>query len=77
MRRAESSASRESAYYDAAVLLAAGRWGIPVDTFFHNQIGTNSREVKAYAEAKVGRTTMYWNEQMADAVAVAFKVTQS
>ena len=68
----ERSASREAAYLDAAVLLVAGETNLPVEMLLYRAIGTKRDEVKKFAENNVGKGEPYWNEQMADAIAVAF-----
>jgi len=71
-RGGEKSASRKAAYFDAVVLMVAGKKPLPVDVKLYRTIGTRRNEVKTFAQAKVGSTTRYWNEQMADAVAAAW-----
>lgn len=72
----EDSSSRAGAYLDALVLLVSAKLGIPVMTRLYNQLGTKRATVKADAEARVGRTVAAWNEQMADAIAVAWMVSR-
>lgn len=67
-----SSASRLGDYLDAMVLLTAADVGITVVTRIYKQMGTKRSDVVSFAESHVGRTTTLWNEQMADAVAVAW-----
>jgi hypothetical protein len=72
-RRGETSASREAAHLDAAALIVAGEKALPVKMLLYTSIGTKRDEVKVFAEANVGRADPYWNEQIADAVAAAWK----
>lgn len=71
-RGGEKASSREAAYFDAVVLMTAGTRQLPVDVKLYRSIGTRRNEVKAFAEANVGKTNRYWNEQMADAVSAAW-----
>lgn len=71
-RGGEKAASREAAYFDAVVLMVAGKKPLPVEMKLYRTIGTRRNEVKAFAETNVRRTSRYWNEQMADAVAAAW-----
>jgi len=71
-RGGESSSSREAAHLDAAGLIVAGEKSLPVEMFVYRSIGTKRNEVKAFAEANVGKVTPYWNEQIADAIAAAW-----
>lgn len=70
--RSDTKATRLASYLDAAVLLAAKDAHKPVYLKLYNQIGANRSTVMERAEARVGRTTKHWNEQMADAVMVAW-----
>ena len=42
----------------------------------YNDIGTNRKSVKSYAETNVCVSNAYWDEQMADAVAAAWSVRE-
>lgn len=70
--RSDTKATRLASYLDAAVLLAAKDAHKPVYSKLYNQIGANRSTVKERAEAHVGNTNKNWNEQMADAVMVAW-----
>ena len=70
-RGGESGVSRESAYLDAIGLLVAAEHNLPAETKLYRSIGTKRAEVKSFAETRVGKSEKYWNDQMADAVAVA------
>jgi len=72
----EDSSSRTGAYLDALVLLVSANMGIPVTPRLYTQLGTKRATVKADAETRVGRTITAWNEQMADAIAVAWMVSR-
>lgn len=67
---------REAAYLDGTVILIASQKTIPlpvsVKVYKGIKRGVNRTTVKEFAQSNVGSTTKYWNEQMADAVAVAF-----
>lgn len=74
--RGETLASREAAYLDAAALLFAARTNLPAQTFLYSNLGTSSKEVKAHSESRGGRTTKYWDAQMADAIAAAVHIAK-
>jgi len=71
-RGGEKAASREAAYYDAIILMTAGARQLPVDVKLYRTIGTRRIDVKTFAQANVGTSNRYWNEQMADAVSAAW-----
>lgn len=71
-----TGAYRLGNYLDAAVLLAATNSQIPAFTRLYNQIGTRRADVKRHSEQRVTRTDDVWNEQMADAIAVAWAALQ-
>ncbi len=68
----KTSTSRLGDYLDAIVLLAAAESGIPIITKLYSQMATKRADVKRHAEERVGKTSTGWNDQMADAVAVAW-----
>lgn len=74
-RGRETTASREAAYYDSAVIIQAGLQTspIPVEVKVYRGLGNGIKRntIKAIAEEKVGKTDKYWNEQIADAVIAA------
>lgn len=72
--RSDTKATRLASYLDAAVLLAAKDANKPVCSRLYSQIGAKRSNVKERAESCVGCTSKYWNEQMADAVMVAWAV---
>jgi Holliday junction resolvasome RuvABC endonuclease subunit len=71
-RGGEKASSREAAHLDAAALIVAGERMLPVQMLFYRSIGTKRDEVKEFAERNVGRVDSNWNEQIADAIAVAW-----
>jgi hypothetical protein len=70
--RSDTKSTRLASYLDAAVLLASKDANIPVCTRLYSQIGAKRTDVKGRAESKVGSTDKYWNEQIADAIMVAW-----
>lgn len=68
----KTSTSRLGDYLDAIVLLTAAESGIPIITKLYNQMATKRADVKRHAEERIGKTSTGWNDQMADAVAVAW-----
>jgi len=72
--RSDTKSTRLASYLDAAVLLASKDANIPVCTRLYSQIGAKRTDVKDKAESIVGVTNKYWNEQIADAIMVAFAV---
>lgn len=68
----KNGSSRLGDYLDAMVLVAAAESEIPVITKLYSQMATKRADVKHDAEQRVGRTSAGWNDQMADAIAVAW-----
>lgn len=68
----KTNSSRLGDYLDAMVLLAAAESGIPIITKLYSQMATKRADVKRHAEDRIGKTSTGWNDQMADAVAVAW-----
>ena len=66
--QSDSKAKRESAYAEAMLLLFCAQHQIPVEIKIYTSLGTKSGDVKTHAEARVGRTSKYWDAKMADAV---------
>lgn len=64
--------SRQGEYLDAMVFIVAADTGILVVSKLYSQMATKRADVLRHAEARVGKTASGWNEQMADAVAVAW-----
>ncbi len=75
-RGADTLANRHGSYFDAMVLLVAAETGIPAIPRLYSQLATKRADVLRHAEARVGRSDSAWNEQMADAVAVAWVIGQ-
>lgn len=75
-RSAEDTSSRIGNYLDAVVQLAAANAGVPIVTRLYSQMATRRADVKRHAEERVGRSETNWNEQMADAIAVAWYVAR-
>src|SRR5690242_18653123 len=70
----KTNVSRLGDYLDAVVLLVASEVGVPVISKLYSQMATRRSDVERHAEDRVGKTTSNWNQQMADAVAVAWVV---
>jgi hypothetical protein len=70
--QSDTKAKRESAYAEAMPLLYCEQKRIPVETKIYASLSTRSADVMAHAEARVGRTSMYWDTKMADAVVAAW-----
>ena len=68
----DTKGKRESAYLEAAIMLYCRQQNIPVSVSVYGSLGTRRADVMCHAERRVGRTAMYWNQQMADAVVVAW-----
>ena len=70
--RGETSSSRLAAYFDGIVYLVAGQHNLPVTSKLYRQIGTKRDDVLKFSEDNIRKTQSNWNQQMADAVAVAW-----
>ena len=69
----ESVSTRFVAYSESIVINLAGQKRIQLFIDNYASIGTNRREVKSFAASKIKEKNIArWNEQMADAVAVAW-----
>ena len=70
----EKMANRYSTHMDGAVMLASKMEGKPVSTLIYANIekGMSSKKIQDFSENKVGRSSKYWNAQMADAIAAAW-----
>ncbi len=75
--QSDSKAKRESAYAEAMLLLYCAQNQIPVETKIYTSLGTKSGTVEGDAEARVGKTSKYWNKKMADAVVAAWSGAQT
>jgi hypothetical protein len=72
----ETQSSRLGNYLDASVIIAACEADLPVSKKLYSQMATNRAKVKELAEQRIGRSHVKWDEQMADAVAVAWTATR-
>lgn len=75
--QSDSKAKRESAYAEAMLLLYCMQYQVPVEIKIYTSLGTKSGDVKAHAEARVGRTSKYWDAKMADAVVAGWSGARS
>jgi hypothetical protein len=73
----DSKAKRESAYAEAMLLLYCAQQRVKVEIKIYTSLATNSSEVKADAEVRVGRTAKYWDPKMADAVVAGWSGVKS
>lgn len=65
---------QETMYYDAILSLSAAQHSIPLIYFTYKQLVTNSANVESLAESYYGKTTQYWDKQIADAICAARRV---
>lgn len=70
--RSDTKAKRLISYFDAVILLNAKKANKTIETKLYSQIGVKRTEVKERAESICGKTKQKWDEQIADAVCVAF-----
>jgi len=75
--QSDTKAKRESAYAEAILLLYCAQHNVPVEVKIYTSLGTKSGDVKAHAEARVGRTSKYWDAKMADAVVAGWSGARS
>lgn len=68
----DNKAKRLASYQEATVLLFCELKGVPVANKIYASLSTNSKQVKDHAEARVGKTSKYWDAKMADAVIAAW-----
>ncbi len=61
-------------YYDAILSLVAAQHSIPLMYFTYNQLATNSANVESVAKSYYGKTTQYWDKQVADAICAARRI---
>lgn len=64
-------------YFDAIVTICALDYNINVVQYLYSNLKTNSKSVKDNAEAKVGKSTKYWDEKISDAIVAAIKYIES
>ena len=70
--RGDTKPKRTTAHLEGVVLLFGARNNLPVDLKLYTSLGTRSANVREDAENRVGRTAMYWDSKMADAVVAAW-----
>jgi hypothetical protein len=75
--QSDSKAKRESAYAEAMLLLYCAQHNVLVEIKIYTSLATKSGDVKAHAEARVGRTAKYWDAKMADAVVAGWSGARS
>mgnify|MGYP000727010680 CR=1 FL=1 len=68
----DNTAKRIASYQEAALLLYCGLHNKPVFTKIYASLATRSAQVKGHAIARVGQTTRYWDNKMADAIVAAW-----
>lgn len=68
----EKASMRESSYIEGALLLFCAQRQMPVFVKTYASLATRSASVKADAEHRVGRTSKYWDNKIADAVVAAW-----
>lgn len=68
----DNNAKRVASYQEAALFLCCGLQNKPVIAKIYTSLNTRSADVRNDAIARVGRTTRYWNNKMADAVVAAW-----
>tara|TARA_B110001469_G_C9631329_1_gene315848 strand:- start:1520 stop:1981 length:462 start_codon:yes stop_codon:yes gene_type:complete len=70
----EKMANRHSTHMDGAVMLVSQLNDKTASTLLYANIekGMSSKKIQTYSEDKVGRSSKYWNPQMADAIAAAW-----
>ncbi|MCV6576546.1 MAG: hypothetical protein OIF58_12485 [Cohaesibacter sp.] len=68
----DNNAKRMASYQEAALLLFCGLHDKPVTSKLYKSLNTKSSEVKGHAEARVGRTSQYWDTKIADAIVAAW-----
>lgn len=68
----ETAKRRESTYLLGVVFLFSAQHNINCRSALYTQLKTNGSRVKEFAETNIGRSTQYWDTQMADAVAATW-----
>ncbi len=68
----ENKAKRFSSYEEAVLILYCGQKQVPLFVKTYSSLSTKSADVKAHAAARVGQTSKYWDNKMADAVIAAW-----
>ncbi len=70
----ESKSTRYTSYADSIVMLACRMHNIPIEHFLYKQIQLTRSEVLDFAQNIAGKSDKLWNDQIADAIAVAYYV---
>ncbi|TCB60325.1 hypothetical protein [Acinetobacter terrae] len=70
--RSDTKVKRLISYFDAVILLNAKKANKEVTTKLYSQIGIKRMDVKEKSEAICGKTKQKWDEQIADAIYVAY-----
>jgi len=60
-------------FMDCIATIVAIEKHIPFSSYAYSSLGTKSKEVVGFVEAQVVKSTVHWDTQIADAVAVAVK----
>lgn len=68
----DTKAKRGTTYMDAVIMLGCAKRNLPVAAKIYASLGTTSGKVLGHAEHRAGKTTKYWDKQMADAVVAAW-----
>jgi hypothetical protein len=68
----ETKKRRESTYLLGVVFLIAAQRNISSRPVLYTQLKTNGGHVKEFAETNIGRSSQYWDTQIADAVAATW-----
>lgn len=64
-------------FFDCIASMSAFHHGISVESFVYNQLGVSSKTVKGQAETIIGgKADKYWDEKIADAIVVAYKLVK-
>lgn len=68
----DTAAKRQACYQDAALIMFCGIKGVPVCSKLYTSLDVKTSTVLTKAEERVGVTSKYWNNKMADAVVAAW-----
>ena len=60
-------------FLDCIAIMVAIEKNTPFTSHMYQSLGTKSKEVIAFAEAKVSKSITFWDSQIADAIAAAIK----
>lgn len=62
-------------FFDCIASMSAFHRGLEVESYVYNQLGVSSKTVKEQAETLIGgRPNKYWDDKLADAIIVAYKL---